>query len=356
MYRVLIVEDEALERQVLRYLLAKSSLPVVVAGEAANGKEAAALADKLKPEIVLMDVKMPAMDGLQVTKAIKEKDPDIEVIIVTAYGKFSYSQQAIKYHVADYLLKPVQPDELFGALKKVITRLEKKKPAHTGSFENIPVKPGLIREMASRLLFNRPDQSKALFHQVVNELLAANPGPNSGLLASFAFETLVITVMELTSAGIQEKDITDKRRELAGEIKSINSAKDLICWADNMIDGFSLILKQRQEYDSQAIIKRVKYFIHDNYQKEITLSLAASEVHLSPAYLSRLFKQQTKTSFIEYLTKYRLQEAKKLLLNTDLTVDDIACRVGYNNNSYFTSVFKRYEDLTPSEFRARERT
>lgn len=351
MYRILIVEDEALERQVLRYLLEKSNLPVAVVGEASNGKEAVALAGSLKPDIVLMDIKMPAMDGLQVTKAIKEKDPDIEVIIVTAYGKFSYSHQAIKYHVADYLLKPVQPDEMLGALKKVIARLEKKNLADIGSFENIPSKSGLIREMANHLLFYKPEQSKTVFNRIVNEFLSVNPDPASGLLSSFAFEILVITILELSNVGIQEKDISNKRRDLAREIRSISSVKDLICWAENMIDGFSLILKQQQGYDSQAIIKRVKCYIHDHYKKEITLTRAASEVHLSPAYLSRIFKQQTKTSFTEYLTKYRLQEAKKLLLNTDLTIDDIACLVGYNNNSYFSAVFKRYENLTPSEFR-----
>lgn len=355
MYKTLIVEDEALERQVLRYLLEESDLPVTVVGEASNGKEAVILADTLRPDIVLMDIKMPVMDGLQVTQEIKEKKPDTEVIIITAYGKFSYSQKAIKCHVADYLLKPVQPDELIGTLKKVIARLEKKITADIGTLENIQLNSKLLREMVNLILLCKPDQSKMVLNQVANEFLAGNPGAGCGILASFAFKVLVITVVELINGGIQEKDISDKNNELAREIKQINSAKDLLCWSDKLIDGFSLVLKQVQVKSNQASIERVKRYLHDNYQNEITLIQAASEVHLSPAYLSRIFKQQTKTSFTEYLTKYRLQEAKKLLLNTDLTIDDIACSVGYHNNSYFSSVFKRYENTTPSEFRTRER-
>lgn len=355
MYKILIVEDEALERQVLRYLLENSTLPVKVAGEASNGKEAVTLAGDLKPDIVLMDIKMPVMDGLQVTNIIKEKNPEIEVIIITAYGKFSYSQQAIKYHVADYLLKPVQPDEMYGALKKVIDRMEKKALPEIGSFENIPLKLRLLREMANHILLYKPEQGKMAFNKIVNDFLSANPDPGRNLLTAFAFEALVVTVMELTSGGLEERDISEKNNDLAKEIKSITSIKDLLHWADKMIDGFFFILKKQQVDSNKAVVDRVKRYLHDNYKKELTLIQAASEVHLSPAYLSRIFKQQTGTSFTEYLTKHRLQEAKKLLLNTDMTIDEVACKVGYNNNSYFTSVFKKYENLTPSEFRLRER-
>ncbi|MDQ0285808.1 YesN/AraC family two-component response regulator [Desulfofundulus luciae] len=107
MYKILLAEDEELERRFLRHLVENAGLPLVVAGEATNGREAVELAELLQPEIIFMDIKMPGTDGLAATRTIKEKNPALEVIIITAHGEFSYSQQAIKYKVADYLLKPV---------------------------------------------------------------------------------------------------------------------------------------------------------------------------------------------------------------------------------------------------------
>ncbi|MEW6622461.1 MAG: response regulator [Bacillota bacterium] len=126
MYRMMIVEDEELERMVLRKQLEDSNLPIKIVGEAANGKEALRLVDLVNPQIVLMDIKMPGMDGLEATKLIKEKNNDIEIVIITAYSIFSYSSQAIKLRAADYLLKPVRPEELIAAINRVISFIREK--------------------------------------------------------------------------------------------------------------------------------------------------------------------------------------------------------------------------------------
>ncbi|WP_243113757.1 response regulator [Desulfofundulus salinus] len=93
MYKILLAEDEELERRFLHHLVEIAGLPLVVVGEATNGREAVELAELLQPEIILMDIKMPGIDGLAATRTIKEKKPAVEVIIITAYGEFSYSQQ-----------------------------------------------------------------------------------------------------------------------------------------------------------------------------------------------------------------------------------------------------------------------
>lgn len=354
MYRILICEDEALERQVLRHLLENSNLPVTVAGEAASGKEAVTLVETLQPEIVLMDIKMPGLDGLQATRLIKEKHPQVEIIIVTAYGDFSYSRQAIKYHVADYLLKPVQPGELYDTIKEVLARLEQRTSFQAGALEHVPLKPDRIGEIAGQLLLGRLEQARQACRNLVEEFLSRNPGAKPNLLAAFAFEILVITTQQLSGAGLRE-DAGETGEKLAGEIKSITTAGDMTRWCDKMLEQFSLALKRQQHRSDQAVIEQAKRYIRDNYTRDITLTRVASEVHLSPAYLSRIFKQKTGTCFSEYLTRYRLEQAKKLLLNTDKTIDEIAYAVGYGNNSYFTAVFRKFEHQTPSEFRAREK-
>ncbi|SFG78307.1 two-component system, response regulator YesN [Desulfotomaculum arcticum] len=350
MYKVLICEDEALERQVLRYLLANSELPLEVAGEAANGQDAVKLSFSLLPDIVLMDIKMPSMDGLSAAKAIKDRNPVVEIVIITAYGKFSYSQQAIKYQVADYLLKPVQPEELFNTLKKIITRLEQRQAGPAGALESTSIKPGLLKEMINHLLLYNPEQGKLACRKIISEFLSQNRQFSRNLLASLAVKLLVLTTQILVNGGIAEEELAGVNNELAAAINSIGRPQELMLWGDQLVDKFIMIIKQIPHNDRE-IIELVKDLIHHNYSREYTLAQAASEVHLSPAYLSRIFKQKVRQSFTGYLTQHRLQQARQLLLHTERTIDEIAYSVGYSNNSYFTAVFKKNTGLTPSEYR-----
>lgn len=127
MYKLLIVEDEELEREVLKNQIINSQLPVRIIGECANGKEAIKIFKKINPEIIIMDIKMPEMDGLEATRIIKEIDHNVEVIFITAYSRFSYSNIALKLRAADYLLKPVRPNELIDAIQRVVSYIDDKK-------------------------------------------------------------------------------------------------------------------------------------------------------------------------------------------------------------------------------------
>jgi len=127
MYKLLIVEDEELERQVLYKQINDSQLPVKIVGEAANGNEAIKLFSLTRAEIILIDIKMPGINGLEAVKVIKEMDQGVEVIFITAYSSFSYSNLALKLRAADYLLKPVRPQELVAAVQRVIDFIEHKR-------------------------------------------------------------------------------------------------------------------------------------------------------------------------------------------------------------------------------------
>lgn len=115
--RVLIVDDEAPARSRMRDLLADigAALPVVVAGEAANGREALELA--AGTDVVLLDVRMPGMDGIEVAQHLQKLDPPPAVIFTTAYD--AYALQAFEVHAADYLLKPLKAARLQEALSRI---------------------------------------------------------------------------------------------------------------------------------------------------------------------------------------------------------------------------------------------
>lgn len=90
-------------------------------------------------------------------------------------------------------------------------------------------------------------------------------------------------------------------------------------------------------------------WIREHYMEDITLNSISEQVYLNPAYLSVMFKKKTGRSIIEYLTEVRMEEAKKLLVQTDLKMYQIAERVGYNDAAYFSNSFKKYQSMTPQE-------
>jgi two-component system response regulator YesN len=119
LYSILIVDDEVLERSgwkmiIQRYL----SDRVCAAGEAKNGREAVELAWKTKPDIILMDVKMPGIDGIEASKAIKKFLPDVKIIIISAYDDFAYAHEAIQLRAVNYLLKPVQRGDMLSVIDR----------------------------------------------------------------------------------------------------------------------------------------------------------------------------------------------------------------------------------------------
>ncbi|HCC79315.1 MAG: hypothetical protein A2X25_06320 [Chloroflexi bacterium GWB2_49_20] len=119
MIRLLIVDDDDLQRKALRHILEKTQPPIIeVIGEAEDGQSAINLSVELNPDIVLMDIEMPEMNGLLAIKEIRENNPNTYIIVITAYDYFEYAQQTLKLGAVDYLLKPVRPEKLLAAIKK----------------------------------------------------------------------------------------------------------------------------------------------------------------------------------------------------------------------------------------------
>ncbi|GGI46405.1 DNA-binding response regulator [Paenibacillus marchantiophytorum] len=123
MHKVLIVDDERAIRLGLVNFVAWASADCEVVGEAINGLEAIEKIQELAPEIIVTDVKMPGMNGIELAKYIHEKVLPIKVIILTGYTDFSYAQAALKYNVVDFVLKPTEPVQLIAAVTKAKAQL-----------------------------------------------------------------------------------------------------------------------------------------------------------------------------------------------------------------------------------------
>lgn len=245
MYRLMIAEDEELERQVLRQLIHQGATDFQIVAEACTGKEAVSLATSLRPDLLLLDIKMPGTDGLTAANAIRSQVPDMEIIFLTAYSDYDYVHRALRVKAADYLLKPVRPEELLAAIETARLSLERRR-------------------------------------------------------------------------GIQRE--------------------------------------QQMPAPEHHLIRRAKAFIAAHHREDLTLRRVARAVHLSPTYLSRLFKEVVGQSFISYLTEVRLRSAREMLASSEATLEEIAKASGFSTPNYFCTVFKRRYGMTPSAFRRCQRS
>jgi len=110
------------------------------------------------------------------------------------------------------------------------------------------------------------------------------------------------------------------------------------------------VLTGREE-KSDSIISKAKSYILENYHKDISLDDVSREADISPYYFSKLFKEEAGENFIEYLTKIRIDKAKQLLNNKELSIKEICVAVGYGDPNYFSRIFKKYSGRTPTEYR-----
>ena len=122
MLKILIVDDETVVRRGIILGVDWGQIGCAIVGEAANGEEGLALAREQRPDLIITDIRMPRMDGIQMMKALRELGFTTRVIVLTAYSDFSYAQSAIKLGADDYLLKPFRDQELLSAVTKILHR------------------------------------------------------------------------------------------------------------------------------------------------------------------------------------------------------------------------------------------
>lgn len=126
MYRILIVDDEKLERNGIKFLLKKTGTELEVF-EASNGRDALELLKHQTVEILLTDIKMPYVSGLELAEKVSSQYPEMKIVMFSGYSDFSYAQTAIRYGVSDYILKPVDPLEFQKTMKKLLEEIEREK-------------------------------------------------------------------------------------------------------------------------------------------------------------------------------------------------------------------------------------
>lgn len=121
MLKLLIVEDEKLLREGILEMIDYQKFPIMVIGEARNGEEAVMMIEKHHPDLVLLDINIPIFNGIEVLK--RTDNSKFQIIIITGYAEFSYAKEALSYGAADYLLKPISPEQLNHSIEKIFKKM-----------------------------------------------------------------------------------------------------------------------------------------------------------------------------------------------------------------------------------------
>jgi len=187
MLKVLVVEDEEMIRKGIVLAVDWAALDCVVVGEAANGLEGLAAAERYDPSLIITDLKMPKMDGLEMLRRLRERGCNAYVIILTAYDSFEYARTALRLGAVDFLLKPFHDGDLERAVSALQRRLESGEPAS-------PV-PGLKKGDKSRYVLEAMDYIGAHY---------AEPGITVGAIA----QSLGISEGHLSHTFKKETDYT----------------------------------------------------------------------------------------------------------------------------------------------------
>lgn len=530
MYKIMIVDDEDEVREGVKRLTDWERCGFELVGDFSNGRDALEAVERLHPDVVITDINMPYMNGLELTALISGMYRELKIIILTGYEDFDYAKQAIKLKVNEYLLKPINLQEFTDLLLKMKreldeeqARMEDMSTLRQRLHESFPLlrerfldklvtvpmtvhdieqkfqyfqiklegsaflamlfdlegageeQRGSTASSAEELLrfamFNiaqeilqeenggivfqtRDDKVAALIGgpaegAAVNaQKLAAHVGQavqkylkrdvsigigrvypshdqlrtsyqeacsaldyrfllGSGRIISiqdvefgsrigpsnyYEFEKKLMAALktakvshavvildewfsELKESGatagscygylhrvmaafinvIAQSGFDDS--ELLGEdpfsrIPPLKTVDQMKSWLEEMCRSVIAFLSERRTNVNNTQLQDAILFINDHYNDPgLSLSQVCQHVFLSLSYFSGLFKQQTGDTFVEYLTRLRLDKAKQLLLTTQLKTYDIAERVGYSDPQYFSVIFKRNTGRTPKEYR-----
>lgn len=392
MYKVMIADDEPKIRRGLADAVDWKQLDMEICGFAANGQAAAELVKEQKPDVCLVDICMPLLNGLDLIRAIKSQCAQTICIVITGYDEFAYAQEAVSAGVFEYILKPVNELQLEKTLQRARDLLgQQEQTAHR------------LHQAEEMLELHRGTMIEAFLNEAIQGQLSAEEQSErtAFLEMSFSSEIAVLQLMiqeESIPAEYSERDrqvlryaVRNVLQELCDRAGTVYMAvspyeqyrvlidlqnketwetmESTVRSAIGLFSDIRLLINtaicsdlnrafeqirdwelQEQEHLGPVTAAARRYLEEQYTQADLTAAEVAQHVNVNPSYLSRMFKQEMGVTITDFLTKIRMREAMRLL-NTDLMIYEVAERVGYRSQHYFCVAFKRYTGITPTEYK-----
>lgn len=336
MYKVLIADDEPLMREALKIMISRID-GFEVLYTVGSGEEAVEICKNNKIDIVFMDILMSGMSGIEATKKIYINNSEITIYIVSSYNNFDFAIEALKSKVKEYISKPIS----FNGIKNVLNvyRLENNK-------KDINLKYG--KDILFENLFEliKRQQFKNVYYELpkVMELFYSYEISNNN---TFEEEILKVGQKLIDSNRIFEEQNIDINKMFPINDLLVNSKKYYEFWMFNIIN----YIYQENSIRKYSVLRSVFKYIDSHIEDEIGLNEIINNCSLSQGYLSRIFKRQFNISVMEYIHMRKIMKAKNYFCFSDMSITDVAFKLGYNESSYFSKVFKKYENKTVYQYR-----
>ena len=389
MYKTLFVDDERLIREGISNLIDWERITGQELTLADNAKVALKYLEHEKYEIVISDIYMQDMNGIELAKCIKEKWPDVVVILLSAYEDFDYARKAIEAGVFKYLLKPVIPEELEDAVNEAISQVkinEETKKRIDYSQEVLEdyrreLKKSLWKDILSGNVrnedeilerFEKMNMSKnispiyVVVYETDDETMLYQNQVAIDKVVSSCFEGYIDTVfMDNYIVILLEKEnaksvlyaFGDLVKEMfhfevyMGEGKIVKDLSTLHMSVESAKYNIQKNRANKKDEPTQIVLAAVEMIRKEIENVDFNINTIANALYLTPAYFSRVFKRKMGMTCIDFIKNYRINLAKELLQNTDLSIQQISEKTGYATVYYFSQQFKQVTGESPGSFR-----
>ena len=397
MWKMVIADDEPKIRRGIENVLNWHEFNIEIVGEAEDGELALDEIKEKKPDIILLDINMPFLNGLNLLQKLQEINNNSIVIIISGYDDFSYAQRALQFNVFDYILKPVNKKNMEEIIAKAVYKLnEIEKENNYLGWINKQLNENM--EALKKTFFSEWLSNKLTDEEVLKQLqffnidFSENIGvmviklldkPNIEIIdKKWNTELLQFAIINLLSdkcKGANMKFIfTDDKKnvvlvskideipewitlgnELEVEISQYLKCHIIIEQA-NISNGILSIkdvylkiinsVNEKKKCSPMALLI-IKYIEENYYSNDLNINDISDKLEVTSSYLSKLLKKETGLSFIDYLTNIRIKKAMYIMEDPMIKIYDVAELVGYSNQHYFCRAFKRVVGFSPTEYK-----
>lgn len=390
MSKILFVDDDAIARRNIEDKIDWAAYGWELIYTAKDAVDALEYMKQNQPDIILSDIKMPVMDGIQMALVARNYYPDIKYIFLSGYKEFEYAKQALKLNAVDYLNKPVEAPQLVEVLKEADRLSKKDREANAILRDKYPF---IKRHYLSQLMYQHfREIDDAVFKafdinlsngygiigfldidigdRAVQEEDSSAVGQLSNYLSNqfggcffMKMEGLQIFFIFACCNLNREQDFIQRVKEMenCARYYLANQAPDLaepIFHYGSVINNLNELymsyesILQSIDSEESDLLARVKDYLDKNYFKEdLSLTQIAEHFYVNHCYLTSMFKERYGINLYDYLIQVRMKKAGELVASTNMKVYEVAEAVGYKNSQYFSVSFKKYFNCTVLQYK-----
>lgn len=329
MYRVLIVDDDLLMQDALKLMIAKVEGFGVV-NTVLTGEQAVKICKEDAIDVVFMDILMAGVTGLEASRMIHQSCPNTTIYLLSAYTKIALFQSDLSECVKELIQKPV-------SFSYFSTLLSNYKTEHEGSIQH------QIEELVGILQKRDFAEMYVAVPVIVDEIYDIVGSDSAKLIKNFTLisQSLFSTISFYENENKNTEELFPVNEGLIPDRKTSE------LWLFRIMN----YMFQKNGINRYPLLENVFFYIEKHIKEDINLNKIIENCAISQGYLSRIFREQFKLSVMEYLHMRKIHMAKGYFYFTKESIAEVAFRLGYNESSYFSKVFKKYEKMTVKEYK-----